>query len=126
MKALEARIIASDCIDCRNRLLMDCRDFGLPLPESELILVPARWLFHHCPHMEQGFVLKFDQTNQPAAGYNDQKAAASLRWKGEEEMEVPAWWINLDASKDIGYPVREEGRYGSHPSHDDFDDESQS
>lgn len=29
-----------------------------------------------------------------------------------------------DASKNIGYPVREASRYGSHPSHDSFDDES--
>lgn len=31
---------------------------------------------------------------------------------------------NLDASKNIGYPCREDGSYGSHASHDGFDDES--
>jgi hypothetical protein len=30
----------------------------------------------------------------------------------------------LDHSKDIGFPCRESGRYGSYPSHDGFDDES--
>jgi hypothetical protein len=31
----------------------------------------------------------------------------------------------MDATKDIGFPVREHGKYGSHPSHDGFDDESE-
>jgi hypothetical protein len=33
---------------------------------------------------------------------------------------------NLDATKDMCYPARENGNYGSHPSHDGMDDESQS
>lgn len=48
----------------------------------------------------------------------------SVRHKGEIEVERPSWWNNLDATKDCGYPAREEGRYGSYPSHDGFDDES--
>jgi hypothetical protein len=48
----------------------------------------------------------------------------SLRYKGKVEVERPSWWNNLDATKDYGYPAREAGRYGSHPSHDGFDDES--
>ena len=48
----------------------------------------------------------------------------SLRDKGESDIERPSWWDNLDATKDRGYPAREEGRYGSYPSHDGFDDES--
>jgi hypothetical protein len=31
---------------------------------------------------------------------------------------------NLDATKPYAHPYREQGRYGSHPSHDGFDDES--
>ncbi len=49
----------------------------------------------------------------------------SLRYKEGAEIEPPAWSNNLDATKNIGYPVRESGRYGSHPSHDAFDDESE-
>lgn len=30
----------------------------------------------------------------------------------------------LDASKDFAHNFREEGRYGSHPVHDDYDDGS--
>ena len=48
----------------------------------------------------------------------------SLRDKGESDIERPSWWDNLDATKNCGYPAREEGRYGSYPSHDGFDDES--
>lgn len=50
--------------------------------------------------------------------------AQSVRRKGEIEVEQPSWRNNLDATKDCGYPAREEGRYGSYPSHDGFDDES--
>jgi hypothetical protein len=48
----------------------------------------------------------------------------SLRHKGKVEAEAPPWRNNLDATKNYGYPARESGRYGSHPSHDGFDDES--
>jgi len=44
--------------------------------------------------------------------------------KDKIEVENPSWWNNLDATKNYGYPAREAGRYGSHPSHDGFDDES--
>ncbi len=33
---------------------------------------------------------------------------------------------NLDRTKNIGYVAREFGKYGTHPSHDGFDDESNS
>ena len=32
---------------------------------------------------------------------------------------------NLDATKKWGYPAREQGKYGSHPGCDDFNDESE-
>ena len=32
--------------------------------------------------------------------------------------------VNLDATKNRGYMAREFGRYGSHPSHDRFDGDS--
>lgn len=51
-------------------------------------------------------------------------APGLARKTGEVEVERPAWWDNLDATKNRGYPAREEGRYGSYPSHDGFDDES--
>ena len=102
-------------------LLLDCKDFGLPLPIGEVILVPERWAAHKCGHQENGFVLEFSK----APHLSQNPSAQSLRWKNEEEVESPSWWNNLDATKNRGFPARETGRYGSHPSHDGFDDESE-
>jgi hypothetical protein len=54
----------------------------------------------------------------------ENSAPESVRQKGTIEVERPSWSDNLDATKNCGYPAREEGRYGSYPSHDGFDDES--
>jgi len=51
-------------------------------------------------------------------------SSESARYTGKAGVERPEWWDNLDATKNCGYPAREEGRYGSYPSHDGFDDES--
>lgn len=39
--------------------------------------------------------------------------------------EHPKDATRMDKMRNYGYPCRETGRYGSHPSHDGFDDESQ-
>ena len=46
----------------------------------------------------------------------DDTIKASLKNDRQERL--------LDRTKDYGVPAREKGRYGSHPSHDGFDDES--
>lgn len=58
---------------------------------------------------------------------DDQTLDDSEDWDPEDsgEVEAPDGWLNIDATKNIGYPVREQGRYGSHPTHDDFGDESE-
>jgi hypothetical protein len=66
-------------------------------------------------------VLEFED----AAAIDFDPSPEPTRWKDGEEIEAPAWWNNSDATKGIGYPAREEGKYGSHPSHDGFDDESE-
>jgi hypothetical protein len=49
-----------------------------------------------------------------------------IDWSDDgKEIEAPEWWDNLDATKGIGYPARDDGRYGSYPSHDGFADESE-
>jgi len=63
------------------------------------------------------------QTTKPRSAENT-SSSVSTREKGQIEVERPSWWDNLDATKNCGYPAREEGRYGSYPSHDGFDDES--
>jgi len=59
-------------------------------------------------------------------GRNPDVPPELMRYKPEDgEVESPPWANNLDATKNCGYPAREEGRYGSYPSHDGFDDESE-
>jgi hypothetical protein len=55
---------------------------------------------------------------------SDRDITALERRSLEIEAEQLPWEVNLDAKKNWGYPCREEGRYGSYPSHDAFDDES--
>lgn len=119
MKAVRARVKQSNCSKCRDLLLSDCRRFRLPLPKDEFVLVPERWVFHKCSHFPDGFVLEFEEPVSRELGVDE-----SARWKDKGDIEAPDWWTNYDATKDIGYPVRETGKYGSHPSHDGFDDES--
>jgi len=58
-------------------------------------------------------VLKFE-----AAVTNQAEIPMEIDWSEDGEE-------NLDATKGIGYPARDDGRYGSYPSHDGFDDESE-
>lgn len=126
METLNARLISADCAECRDHLLTECREIGLPLPTGEVFLVPDHWAHHRCPHRENGFELDFRTVRTNWFDSNGQFSAESMRCKDEDdaEIEAPEWWNNIDATKDIGYPVREQGRYGSHPAHDAFDDES--
>jgi hypothetical protein len=47
----------------------------------------------------------------------DRLVPESLGGEGQES--------SMDATKNYGFPSREQGRYGSSPSHDSYDDESQ-
>ncbi len=125
MKALRARVNLNNCGECRDELLSECRACGLPIPTGEVISVPERWADHTCPHMHDGLVLKFEGAETNAAEIELETDTESARSTEGEEIEAPEWWNNLDATKGIGYPAREQGRYGSYPSHDGFDDESQ-
>jgi hypothetical protein len=124
MRTVEAKVVSFRCEICRDRLLADCREFELPNPTGQVIIVPASWKSYKCPHVGYGFDLDFLPAGANAIDREDDIEAESMRSKGTEEIEAPAWWRNLDATRGIGYPAREEGRYGSHPSHDGFDDES--
>ncbi len=124
MGTLTARVVAFGCIQCRDLLLDDCRKFNLPLPIGEFIVVPEEWAYFRCPHMKHGFMLAFGCTQTGSAEGRDEVAVALARREDGVEVAPPEWWNNLDASKNIGYPVREEGRYGSYPSIDAYGDES--
>ncbi|MBI2090391.1 MAG: hypothetical protein HYT78_16895 [Deltaproteobacteria bacterium] len=119
---MRAKVIECNCVECRDVLVEDCRKFELPLPTDPSILVPERWASHRCPHRPGGLVLEFE--TEQASKTDADEDAKSPWWNFGEEIEAPASVPNLDATKGIGYPARETGRYGSHPSHDGFDDES--
>lgn len=129
MGRLRAHVVAVHCEQCRDDLLIDCNDLGLPLPTGEFILIPCWWANKTCYHGKGGLALRVmgpaashNQTEEPR---NNRREERSARYKDvEAEIEAPDWRNNLDASKDIGYPAREYGLYGSYPAHDGFDDES--
>jgi hypothetical protein len=54
------------------------------------------------------------------------KADRHDRWKKTVESAQSPLQPNLDATRLYAHRYREKGRYGSHPSHDGFDDESSS
>jgi hypothetical protein len=112
IETVRAKVVQNDCEDCRNDLLEESKRLdGLPLA-GEVVLIPTHWLNRACPHGRLG--LKFAANNNVPLG------EAEPAKSGEVEFET----ARMDATKDIGYPVREHGPYGSHPAHDDFDDES--
>jgi len=115
MEPVHARLIQDDCVECRNALLIEAKALGLPL-EGEVVIIPRRWLDTKCPHGRAG--LRFELVIAEADAPSERERAKS----GEVELEAAD--SRIDATKDIGYPVREHGPYGSHPMHDDFDDES--
>jgi hypothetical protein len=121
MKSVCAKVIGWDCDECRDALLLECREFGLPEPIKEIILVPERWISHRCPHGKIGITLNVVEPMERDDKDDDREAVRA----DVEEVEAPDGWLNLDATRGIGYPAREQGRYGSHPSHDRFDGDSE-
>jgi hypothetical protein len=115
MELVRAKVVQDDCPECRNALLEEAKSLGgLPLG-GEVVVIPKHWLDSVCPHGRLG--LKFD----PAV-VTTLSEEAEREKSGEVEFEAPD--SRIDATKNIGYPVREHGPYGSHPMHDDFDDDS--
>ena len=115
-----ARVIVDDCVTCREKLLLACRNAGLPLPVSPVFAAPEEWIDHECEHKLHGFVIEKVEIN--ATEDEDYEAPED---EEVEQVEGPDGWLNLDATKNWGYPAREQGRYGSYPTHDNFGDESE-
>jgi hypothetical protein len=111
---VRAKVVQADCPECRDALLEESKSLGgLPLG-GEIVMIPKHWLNAACPHGRSG--LKFELAVTPVS----RKAERAKSLEGEVEATGP----RIDATKDIGFPVREHGPFGSHPMHDDFDDES--
>ena len=121
MKIVQARVTCK-CLICGGLICRDCIRFGLGPPTDEICELPVRWLSLTCPHRSDG--LRIELLAGSSETLTGSLPPGSLRWKEAEEVESPAWLNNLDFTKNWGFPCREQGRYGSHPSHDPFDDES--
>lgn len=111
MDLVHARIVQDECAECRNTLLEEAKSEHLPLAGT-VVIIPRYWLNVACPHGNPG--LKFEL----ASGEHGPQDTAP------DKDELPAFDSGMDATKDMGYPARENGPYGSHPMHDDFNDEA--
>ena len=117
MDFVHARCVENECAECLRALLEEANLLGgLPLT-GDVVVIPQHWLAKPCPHGSVG--LKFEPVtvqNDPLLEYPEGDNYA--------EPQSTASDHKMDATKGIGYPVREHGPYGSHPVHDDFDDDS--
>lgn len=117
MELVRAKVVQDSCPECRDALLAEAKSLGgLPLG-GDVVIIPKYWLNTMCPHGRSG--LRFDLAVADTGALSREAERAK---SGEVELEATD--SRIDATKDIGYPVREHGPYGSHPMHDDFDDES--
>ena len=73
-----------------------------------------------CPICKSRIVKQYFSEHQRLA--HDDSYGEESDDKSKEE--VASKEKNLDATKGYAHPYREDGKYGSHPSHDGFDDES--
>jgi hypothetical protein len=118
MELVRARVVQNDSPECVYALLAESKIFfpeGLPL-EGEIVNVPQYWLDRQCPHGRLGVKFRLEVTD------SDTPREPERAKSGEVEFEATD--SRIDATKNIGYPAREHGPIGSHPMHDDFDDES--
>ena len=122
MKFVHARLVQDGCPQCRDALLLEAQSLGgLPL-SGEVVIIPDHWLNSVCPHGLQGF--RFELDNPGALSDGDAASGDDGEEPDSDEVEFTFIDTRMDATKNIGYPVREHGPYGSHPMHDDFDDDS--
>ncbi len=116
METVNARLLQNDCPECLNALVKEARSVGLPI-QGEVGIIPKHWLNADCPHGRSG--LKFESVEADAG----ELSRVSQRAKSDE-VELEAVDTRIDATKNMGYPAREHGPYGSQSMYDDFDDES--
>jgi hypothetical protein len=132
MSVIYVRIVDWACDTCRAALLQDCRDAQLELPIGEFALIPDHWRERPCPH-DRGFTIdvkgptpvsdegeyddvEIDKGEIEDIERDDQPNRRKNRWRD-------LFPETIDATKGIGYPAREVGRYGSHPQHDGSEDD---
>jgi hypothetical protein len=111
-----AKIVQDGCQKCLCDLLKESETGGYALL-GEVVTIPERWLDKACPHGNSG--LRFERVPIQA----DEEGGDEVELEPLEPLDT-----RMDATKNIGYLAREwpctTPRYGSHPMHDPFDDES--
>lgn len=118
MPLVRVRIVSSDCDDCWTDLRIACVNAGFP-HMGAMPAVPHSWLECACPHGKNGIKLEIVASSPPDT--DDERDA----YADTMMVEGPDGWLNLDATKNIGYSARETGKYGSHSTHDRFDGDSE-
>jgi hypothetical protein len=108
MELVRVRVVQNDCGECLKALLAEARSLGgLPLG-GEIVMVPDHWLKAECPHDSRGLkfqLVELDGGESLAA--DDEESEELLGAEGEESAE--RFDPKMDATKNIGYPVREHG-----------------
>lgn len=61
--------------------------------------------------------------SQPDAGHEAAGDDSSAEGVGVRSTDEPASVRSMDATRGYAHPFREQGRFGSHPSHDGYGDE---
>jgi len=136
MELQSVRVLGYDCDDCLAQLKADCAANG-HARVGQFAVVPVVWLRHECPHGRSGVLLEpVEPDHDGGVGLSDEDDDGGQEVVSEADMksgieDQPDFkkgrWRELfpdtiDATKGIGYPAREVGRYGSHPQHDGSDD----
>jgi hypothetical protein len=109
MELINARFVENDCSECLKTLLAESKSLGgLPLA-GEIVIIPKNWLSRICPHGCAGLKFEPQVFDSSTVGIENPDVDRPKRFDSR-----------MDATKNIGYPAREHGPYGSHPMHDDF------
>ena len=104
----------NDCQPCLEVLIQELR--ARELPFKGVGIIPRHWLNYTCPHGKLG--LRFEVVN------NNRVPSLEPQRAKYDEVECEPVDRKIDATRNIGYPVRENRPYGSHSAHDDYNDES--
>jgi hypothetical protein len=131
-KVLYVRVVEWTCDLCLEALLWDCQAEGMNPPTEAFTMFPAGWRGRTCPHGGAGFLfeilgptcldgddhenLESERADPSRVERDDQPSRQKNRWRD-------LFPDTIDASKGIGYPAREVGRYGSYPQNDGCEDE---
>lgn len=125
-----------DCDKCLAALKADCAAVGHP-KVGAFAVVPSSWLEAECPHGRSGVFLEpveseadgivcLSDDEDPRVRMIMEKSGSGGGLEDQPEFQKSRWRElfpdTLDATKGIGYPAREVGRYGSHPQHDGSDE----